>query len=149
VAEWWGSPTTFEDVIKEYTPLIDGIVPDRAFIALLHGTPIGFIQSYVPVASHEEGWWLDEHDPNVRGIDQLLADGASLDQGLGTAMIRAFLARLFADRTVTRVQTDPEPSNHRAIRCYEKSGFRAIREIETPDGPALLMYCDRPQSDVA
>jgi RimJ/RimL family protein N-acetyltransferase len=45
---------------------------------------------------------------------------------------------------VTRIQVDPKPDNPRAIRCYEKAGFRAVREIDTPDGRALLMYCNRP-----
>jgi hypothetical protein len=71
--------------------------------------PTGFIQSYTPVGWHHEGWWLDEHDPGVRGIDQFLARADQLGQGFGTAMIRAFVA-------------------------------------DTPDGRALLMYCDRPPS---
>jgi RimJ/RimL family protein N-acetyltransferase len=58
-------------------------------------------------------------------------------------MVRAFVAELFADPRVTRVQADPSPANGRAIRCYEKSGFRRVREIATPDGPALLMHRDR------
>lgn len=144
VAEWWGSPTSMEDIVEEYGPIIAGAVPHQAFIAHLDGAPVGFIQSYVPVACHHEGWWLDEHDSGVRGIDQFLADGDRLGKGLGTAMIRAFVARLFTDPSVTRIHTDPDPTNARAIRCYEKSGFRAHRAIETPDGPALLMYCDRP-----
>jgi RimJ/RimL family protein N-acetyltransferase len=57
--------------------------------------------------------------------------------------VRAFLDRLFEDVSVTRIQTDPSPANGRAIRCYEKAGFRAAREVVTPDGAALLMYCDR------
>lgn len=142
VAEWWG-PTSLAEIAEEYGPLIAGRVPHRAFIALADGAPIGFIQFYVPVACHDEGWWLDEHDPGVRGIDQFLADGERLGQGLGTAMIRAFVAQLFADPAVTRIQTDPEPVNRRAIRCYEKAGFKAVREVDTPDGRVLLMVCDR------
>jgi RimJ/RimL family protein N-acetyltransferase len=67
-----------------------------------------------------------------------------LNGGLGTQMIRAFVSMLFEDPAVTRIQVDPEPHNARAIRCYAKVGFRAARDAVTPDGPALLMYLDKP-----
>jgi len=35
--------------------------------------------------------------------------------------------------------TDPDPDNTRAIRAYEKAGFRRDRLADTPDGPVLLM----------
>jgi RimJ/RimL family protein N-acetyltransferase len=144
VAEWWGTPTTLADVVADYGSRPTGTPPHEAFIALVDDVhEIGFIQAYTPAACHDEGWWLDEHDPGVRGIDQFLANESELGQGLGTAMIRAFVARLFADPSVTRIQTDPDPANGRAIRCYEKAGFRAVGEVTTLDGPALLMYCDR------
>lgn len=50
---------------------------------------------------------------------------------------------LLRDPQVTRLQTDPDPRNLRAIRCYEKAGFRRVREIVTPDGLALYMVRDR------
>jgi aminoglycoside 6'-N-acetyltransferase-1b len=62
-------------------------------------------------------------------------------------MVRAFVQFLFADPAVTRIQTDPTPENRRAIRCYEKAGFRAIGEVNTPDGRALLMICARHDMD--
>jgi RimJ/RimL family protein N-acetyltransferase len=64
-------------------------------------------------------------------------------------MVRAFVERLLADPEVTKVQADPDPSNARAIRCYEKVGFRRIARIRTPDGPALLMILERPGRDGA
>jgi RimJ/RimL family protein N-acetyltransferase len=144
VAEWWGEPPSLADVESEYAPAIAGGVPQQCYLALAGGEPIGFIQSYTPALFHDEGWWLDEHDLGVRGIDQFLADPDQLGRGLGTAMVHTFVARLFADPSVTRVQTDPAPENGRAIRCYEKAGFHAVGELDTPDGRALLMYCDRP-----
>jgi len=108
----------------------------------LFGVPIGYIQSYV-AAEAGDGWWPDEHDPGVRGIDQFLADGDRLDQGLGSQMVRQFAQFLFKDPTVTKIQTDPKPGNQRAIRCYEKAGFQRIGVVATPDGPALLMAIER------
>src|SRR4051812_23165019 len=130
VAEWWDGPLELDPILQQY-------------VAVLDGEPIGYVQSYQAVACHSDGWWIDLRDPGVHGIDQFLADPAKLGQGLGTRMVRAFVAKLFEDPRVTRIQTDPSPENGRAIRCYEKAGFRRVREIVTPDGPALLMDRDR------
>ena len=143
VAEWWGPAETLDDLEAEHGPAIDGRASHAPYVVLLDDAPIGWIQWYVAAASHDEGWWLDEHDPGVRGIDQFIGDPALLGRGIGSAMVRAFDDMLFADPAVTRVQTDPSPANVRAIRCYEKAGFRRVGVVETPDGPALLMYRDR------
>lgn len=58
-------------------------------------------------------------------------------------MVSEFVARLFRDESVTKVQTDPDPRNARAIRAYEKVGFRRVGEVVMPDGPALLMVVRR------
>ena len=79
----------------------------------------------------------------MRGIDQSLANEAELGQGLGTRLVHALVELLFQDPQVTRIQIDPDPTNGRAIRCYEKAGFRTLREVVTPDGPALYMVRDR------
>jgi RimJ/RimL family protein N-acetyltransferase len=144
VAEWWAPTPSLAELSEDYEPLIAGATNDRAYTVLVDDVPIGFIQSYVAVESHRDGWWLDERDPGVRGIDQFIAEPMLIGRGVGTAMVRAFVEYLFADPAVTRVQTDPSPRNARAIRCYEKAGFRPVRVLDTPDGAALLMYCDRP-----
>jgi aminoglycoside 6'-N-acetyltransferase len=61
--------------------------------------------------------------------------------GHGSAFVRAFADQLLAAET-PRVVTDPDPDNARAIRAYEKAGFRRDRLVETPDGTALLMIRD-------
>ena len=142
VAEWWQPTPTPAEMEAEFGPGIRGERPERYYFAEIDGVPIGFIQSYV-VAESGDGWWPDETDPGARGTDQFLASAEQLGRGLGTAMVRAFVARLFADPAVTRVQVDPRPDNARAIRCYEKAGFRRVGEVDTPDGRALLMVIER------
>lgn len=138
VAAWWGPAESVKALREDF--LAGGTT--LAFIAHRDGEPIGFMQCYVVMGSGD-GWWPDETDPGARGIDQFLADAARLGQGLGRAMVRAFVDRLFEDPAVTVVQTDPSPDNPRAIRCYAAAGFEPVGEVATPDGPALLMRCLR------
>jgi len=151
VMEWWGGDDAAPSIIKtreKYLPRILEPASVRAYIALSDSRPIGFAQSYVALGVGG-GWWEDETDPGVRGIDQFLCDGNRLGQGLGTRMVTAFVRMLFCQPGVTRVQTDPSPDNMRAIRCYEKSGFRRLGNIVTPDGPALLMVQDSAMGQVS
>jgi RimJ/RimL family protein N-acetyltransferase len=142
VAAWWTPAPSLEEVVEDFTPLTRAGHRDQGYLALQGDRAIGFIQSYV-VKDAGDGWWEDETDPGARGIDQFLADADHLGRGLGTAMVRAFVTRLFEDPAVTKIQTDPNPRNARAIRCYEKAGFRAVREVDTPDGRALQMIRHR------
>jgi RimJ/RimL family protein N-acetyltransferase len=142
VAEWWQSPACIADLEECYLPAIIDASGDRAYVAQFDDEPIGFIQSYVVMASGD-GWWEDEADPGARGIDQYIAHPHQLNQGLGTLMIRSFVAKLFESPEVTVVQADPRPDNHRAIRSYTKAGFVTVGEVATPDGIALLMRCAR------
>ena len=141
--EWWGAPEPWETFVPSYTAWITDTHKGQPYIAWMAGRPLGYIQSYIATACGD-GWWEDETDPGVRGVDLAIAQAADMNRGLGTAMVKAFADMLFADAQVTRIQTDPAPHNTRAIRCYEKAGFRRVGEVRTPDGPALLMVCDRP-----
>jgi len=64
-----------------------------------------------------------------------------IERGHGSAFIRMFIDDLLA-AGASRVLTDPDPANARAIRAYEKAGLRRERIVHTPDGPALLMVRD-------
>ncbi len=93
-------------------------------------------------------WLLRPHVAEWWGPAESVGRGATSSTSararLGSAMIRAFVRRLFADPEVTVVQTDPHPTNERAIRCYERAGFRSVAEVGTPHGHALLIRCAPP-----
>ena len=145
IVEWWGGEAerpTLNDVLEHYLPRVlakDSVTP---YIAMLGEEPIGYAQSYVALGSGD-GWWEEETDPGVRGIDQSLANPTQLNKGFGTKLVRALVDRLFSDPSVTKIQTDPAPSNLRAIRCYEKAGFVQEKLVTTPDGPAVYMVQSR------
>ena len=146
IGEWWGGeaerPKDLAETRARYLPRVLADQRVTPYIAMLGDEPIGYAQSYVALGSGD-GWWEDETDPGVRGIDQSLAAPELLGRGLGTRLVTALVERLLADPEVSRIQTDPAPANLRAIRCYEKAGFRRLRTIVTPDGPAEYMVRDR------
>lgn len=145
VVEWWGGEDAclnFDQVREKYLPRLKH--PERVtpYIAMLDGMPIGYAQSYIALDCGD-GWWKDETDPGVRGLDLFLSEVDQLGKGIGTRLVRTLVEHLFADPEVTQIQTDPNPRNLRAVRCYEKAGFRVVRTIITPEGPAIYMVHDR------
>ena len=143
IVRWWGGERpTLAEVTTKYLPRVMAEQRVTPYIAMLGHRPIGYAQSYVALGSGD-GWWEEETDPGVRGIDQSLAEATDLGKGLGTKLVTALVQRLFSDPAVSKIQTDPAPDNARAIRCYEKAGFRQVKAIVTPDGPAIYMLCER------
>lgn len=124
VVEWWPNET-HEKVAKK----VAGGDPGEAvpFVIELDGRTVGFIQYY------------EEDDPDYlhAGIDIAMAVGHH-DQGLGTDALRALARHLFDDRGHHRVIIDPAAHNVRAIRAYEKVGFKPVgimrRYERGPDG---------------
>jgi aminoglycoside 6'-N-acetyltransferase len=132
VAQWWG------DTCEQFE-LVSGDLEVEAmdqFIVATDARPFGYIQCYDPDVWPDNG--LGDHPRGTRGIDQFIGELAMVDRGHGSAVIRVFIDRLLASGT-PRVITDPDPANARAIRAYEKAGFRRDRLVSTPDGEALLM----------
>jgi aminoglycoside 6'-N-acetyltransferase len=88
----------------------------------------------------------EEDDPDYRhaAIDVFLATGRQ-GQGLGSEAVRVLARHLVHERGHHRLTIDPAADNERAIRAYERVGFRAVgvlRQYERgPDGwhDGLLM----------
>jgi aminoglycoside 6'-N-acetyltransferase len=112
VAMWWGA-YPLERVREEMT---DGPYEDElTFVVEVDGVVIGLIQQW------------EEHEPQYRhaGIDISLHPDWH-GKGLGTDAVRTLARHLFEDLGHHRVTIDPAAHNERAIRCYEKVGFRRV-----------------------
>jgi aminoglycoside 6'-N-acetyltransferase len=142
VIRWWGDP-------DEQYALVRGDLehPDMdQFIVSTDGCAFGYIQCYALSAwNHGFG----SQPLGTRGIDQFIGEPDMLGRGHGPDFIRQFAGARLQEGT-PRMLTDPNPANTRAVRAYEKAGFRRDRVVDTPDGPALLMVlngCDLSQSE--
>ena len=137
VVEWWGEPDEqFAGVCDD----LDEPAMDQ-YLVVADNTPFAYLQCYVQTRWPEN--CLGEHPEGTRGIDQFIGEAHMLDRGHGSAFIRQFVDTLLTSGA-PRVLTDPDLENARAIRAYQKAGFRADREVDTPDGRALLMLRDNP-----
>ncbi len=109
VKQWWDNgDDTLAKVAAHYS-----MDPDetRRFIVLADGAAVGYFQ-------------YSRLDPAQVGTDQFLADAGTLSQGLGTRCLKDFVALIARNEAFETISVDPHPENRRAIRCYEKSGFR-------------------------
>ena len=134
VTQWWGDPDEQFRLVSED---LDQPAMDQ-FIVELDGRPFAYIQCY-RLSTWNQGFGAQPAD--TRGIDQFIGEPDMTGRGHGSSFIRAFLVALIRAGT-PRVLTDPHPANARAIRAYEKAGFRKDRMVDTPDGRALLMVCN-------
>jgi RimJ/RimL family protein N-acetyltransferase len=56
----------------------------------------------------------------------LIGDYSLYSKGLGTSITRQMLKEAFSDMNISNVQLNVRQDNSRAIRCYEKCGFKDI-----------------------
>ncbi len=129
VMEWWNDG---DDTIKKIKAHYSRD-PETVFRFIYQsdtGHPLGYFQYYL------------EQD-NVVGIDQFIGDSTLLNKGIGTAAVKEFTELVIKNRKPSSIILDPDPTNKRAIRCYEKVGF-VFQEITIGDygDPAYIMKLD-------
>ena len=123
VARWWGDPESAGQVRAKLV----GDDPSVLLVIEVDGQVAGGIEYY------------EETEPMYRhaGIDIYLS-GRCQGRGIGTEAVGLLARFLCEQRGHHRLTIDPAAANHRAIRCYEKVGFRRVgvlRQYERgPDG---------------
>lgn len=125
--EWWGDP---DDAIARIRDMLEGRDTTKPFIFEVDGRPTGYIQ-YWTVADnlHEpEAPWMLKLPSDAIGVDLAIADAALLSRGIGSTVVNK-LARQLRDQGHREIIIDPNPANARAIRAYEKAGFRTIAAL--------------------
>ena len=115
---------TMETLVEHYNDPADEEV--TRVILEYYGAPIGYGQFY-PV--HFSDFGLPETDETVFGMDQFIGEPEYWNRGIGTEYVRMVSKWLKQERNADAVVLDPHKSNPRAIRAYEKAGFRVLAEL--------------------
>jgi aminoglycoside 6'-N-acetyltransferase len=133
--KWWGDPV---EALAEIRQAMDDVATEPLIVEL-DGRPIGYVQSYDPHL--EDNHPYQDQPFGTLGIDISIGEPGLVGKGHGSAIVSRFTDLLFSEG-VPRVIIDPDPSNRRAIRAYEKAGFREFDRRETIYGPAVMMARD-------
>jgi aminoglycoside 6'-N-acetyltransferase len=142
VAEWWTDGV--EASLAEIRQAMDSIDTEPLIVELA-GRPIAYLQSYDPHL--EDGHPYADQPFGTLGIDISIGPAEMVGIGHGSAIVRQFVEELF-DEGAPRVVIDPHPDNKRAIRAYEKAGFREIDRRSSIYGDAVLMAIDAEGEDI-
>ena len=141
VAAWWDDGV--EASLAEIREAMDDIATEPLIVEL-DGEPIAYLQSYDPHLEDDHPYQDQPH--GTLGLDLSIGPPALVGAGHGPAMLSQFVGMLF-DEGTPRVIIDPHPDNKRAIRAYEKAGFKAFGERTTVYGPALMMARDADEGE--
>ncbi len=121
---------------------------ETACILVYEGRPVGYLQFYP--AEREE--YAFEGEGVVYGLDLFIGEPEHWNQGLGTQYIQMLLRYLFETLQADWAILDPHIDNLRAIRVYEKCGFRKLKllpEHERHEGRYVDCWLMATQSSAA
>ncbi len=109
VAQWWGDPA------KAVRDTIEGPDEESHFLIEVGGEPVGMIQCFEEISEMYR----------YAAIDIALREKWQ-GNGIGPEAIRTLARFLIERRGHHRLTIDPAAHNTRAIRAYEKVGFRRV-----------------------
>lgn len=138
IQEWWGpvSQTEAEVTVALESP--------SAICRMIEadGVPIGYAHAI------DAATWGDELpedlEPGTWDLDLFIASEEHRGQGAGAAALALLKDEVFATTLAVAVCVFPSIKNERAVRAYEKAGFRWKRIWHDPAlGPSWFMVAER------
>ena len=143
VRQWWGDPDEELGFIRD---MVEGRDTTRPFLIAVDGEPVGYIQCWFVGHHQNEPWieenpWLMELPSETVGVDLSIGEADRLSKGIGSAALASFVGWLRGEG-FDSIIIDPDPGNRRAVRAYEKAGFRPITHLEGRTGDTLIMQFD-------
>ncbi|MGC4107356.1 MAG: GNAT family N-acetyltransferase [Thermomicrobiales bacterium] len=138
VSPWYGEgQPTLVNIQARYAARIAGTDTTRSFIIRIDGQDAGYIQCYW---LHDEPDYAHQlalpapYDASTTGTDIFIGEPAFRNRGWGTPVLVAFHHQIvFGDMHARAAIIAPEPGNHRAVKTYERAGFRWLKTVSVVD----------------
>lgn len=64
--------------------------------------------------------------------DIIIGETKYTGRGLGAMLVKKIAEKIFKEIKAPKIIIDPDPTNMAATRCYEKCGFRRVRQTGSP-----------------
>ncbi|QJD83208.1 GNAT family N-acetyltransferase [Cohnella herbarum] len=91
---------------------------------------IGYLQFYLIDEDELEQYDLKDYQGNIYGMDQFIGESEYWNRGIGSRLIQETVKYLIDHQAATKIVMDPQAWNTRALRVYEKCGFRKKMYLE-------------------
>jgi aminoglycoside 6'-N-acetyltransferase len=101
---------------------------DTRCIILNADVPIGYLQ-FGHVVGEDLKVYGYPAEAKVYSLDLFIGEPAYWDRGVGSRLLRGVTRYIHEQRGAECVVVDPQQWNERAIRAYEKAGFRKMRAL--------------------
>jgi RimJ/RimL family protein N-acetyltransferase len=154
VARWYGIDPgnkkypSYGEVVADYEDKLGLDAGTHAFIMQVDGRDAGYIQCY-RIGEYPEYAAAIGMDADAWAIDLFIGEDDVRGRGLGPALLTRFLAEhVFSRPGVAICLICPDPENTRAVRAYEKAGFRHVKTVwvEEENEHESVMRIDRRQT---
>jgi aminoglycoside 6'-N-acetyltransferase len=139
VKAWWDPDVvwTLELISEKYRSYVQGYKIEqglkkhlRAYIIYVENDPVGYIQIYnAHDFPREDKNSLAELSNSLATLDIFIGEEDFLGKGLGSHILKQFLSQ-YVDPHHEACFVDPDTANIKAIRTYEKAGFKKIKTIK-------------------
>lgn len=116
-------PFNLEKVTRKFYSRDDDV---ERYIIEYNESAIGYIQFY---QANDKTSMINDYNQReiVYGMDQFIGETEYWNKGIGTSLIKAMVNYLVDEKRADRVIMDPQVTNKRALKCYEKCGFKKVR----------------------
>ena len=140
IEEWWGPVSATEAEVN----MALGSQHALCRIIEADGRPVGYAHAV------DATLWGDELPQDLEAgtwdLDLFIASEAHRGKGVGQVALAMLKSEVFASTLAVAVCVFPSVKNERAVRAYEKAGFRWRRIWNDPyAGPSWFMVAERPE----
>lgn len=126
VTQWWGNPERVWKKILQHPP-------ENTAVIVADDIPVGYLCWQKPTPEELKAAGLEDLPNDLVDIDIMIGDPDFIGYGIGPRALTCLLIRLQRDSSISSAGLATSISNTRAIRAYEKAGFRLFRVFQDPE----------------